>query len=144
MTKLLPVCCILVVHAAYCFAGDSSPYSGARGDAFAYGGTGFAELDRSTNPGLVDPRTGSAIHNDMWQLGPAAAAGATSRADQDLLAPSIPDDNRHLVPSLANLSVEPAPPMSSYPFLAARKVKKRVSLRGCRSYPINVCPAKLR
>ncbi|MEX3955043.1 hypothetical protein [Trinickia sp. EG282A] len=145
MTKLLlPVCCVLVVHAACCSAADSSPYSGAHGDAFAYGGTGYTEIDRSTNPGLVNPRKGSAIRNDMWQRRHGAAAGATPRTEQNLLAPSIPDGSRHLVPSLANLSVEHAPPMPTKPFRAARKVNKPVSLRGCGRYPTSVCPANLR
>ncbi|PTB20570.1 hypothetical protein C9I57_12095 [Trinickia symbiotica] len=146
MTKLLPICCVLVlvVHAACCSAADSSPYSGARGDAFAYGGTGYPEIDRSTDPGLVHPRKGSAIGNDMRQLSHAAAAGATPQRQQDLLAPSISNGSGHLVPSLANLSVEHAPPLPSNPFRAARKVKKPVSLRGCGSYPTSVCPANLR
>ncbi len=149
MTKLLPVCCALILYAAYSFGADSSPYSGAHGGAFANGNTGYSEIDRSTNPGIAGRRTGSTLQKDLWQIRHAAAAddhGLRPRAAQQAggLAYDLHERAGALSTSLAELSAQHTPPLPKKSFLAARKAKNHVSLRECSGYATNVCPANFR
>jgi hypothetical protein len=158
----------MTVYAAHTYAAGSSPDSEAWADSFAHGGTGYPEIDRSTNPGLASPDMDRALHADMRQIRRAPRtddtgfqsgsrqresgiasdsrerAGGMPVTEQDLLAPSMSNGIRNPTTSLANLSVTRSLPLSNKPFLTVRKVKKRISLRECTGYTTNVCPTKPR